>query len=153
MIVLLGEAGYAAGTMYSRKILLHVKETSPIAVNAVQMIFGAAGLILLSLLTERFHPESVDVLPAMSSFLYLIVIGSMLGHSLYFWLLVKTNAVFPSTWLYISPVIALYVGARWYNEHISLFSLVGAALTLTGIIIANLDVLRTLITSRIKVNG
>jgi drug/metabolite transporter (DMT)-like permease len=148
ILVLIGEIGYAAGTLYSRKILLRVKEISPISVNAIQMMYGGAGMLLLSLLTERFHPESIDILSASSSFLYLIVVGSMLGHSLYYWLLAKTNAVFPSTWLYVSPVIALSVGALWYNEIITLSSMLGAALTLTGIMIANLDDLRALITRR-----
>lgn len=148
VLILIGEVGYAAGTLYSRKTLLRLKEISPIAVNAIQMMYGGAGMLLLGLLTERFHLESLNIFSAASSFLYLIVVGSMLGHSLYYWLLAKTNAFFPSTWLYVSPVIALIVGALWYNEIISLSSLLGAALTLSGIMIANLDNLKALIMSR-----
>jgi drug/metabolite transporter (DMT)-like permease len=151
ILISIGESGYAAGTLYSRKTLLNFKEISPITMNAIQMMYGGAGMLLLSLLTERFHPESVDFLSASSSFLYLIVVGSMLGHSLYYWLLAKTNAVFPSTWLYVSPVIALIVGALWYNENIYLSSMLGAAMTLTGIMIANLDNLRALITRRVPI--
>jgi drug/metabolite transporter (DMT)-like permease len=149
MLVMIGEAGYAAGTLYSRKILLRVKEVSSITVNAIQMIYGGAGMLLLSLFTERLHPESIHISAALSSFFYLIIVGSMLGHSLYYWLLSKTNAIFPSTWLYISPVIALIIGALWYNEAISRLSLFGASLTLIGIIIANWDGLRILLANRV----
>jgi drug/metabolite transporter (DMT)-like permease len=148
LVILIAEVGYAAGSLYSRKTMLRVTEISPISVNSIQMMYGGAGMLLLSLCTESVHLKSIDLLSAASSYLYLIVIGSMVGHSLYYWLLVKTNAIFPSTWLYVSPVIALCVGALLYNESISFTSILGAALTLSGIIVANLDSLRSLMTSR-----
>jgi drug/metabolite transporter (DMT)-like permease len=148
LLILIGEAGYSAGTLYSRKTLLRVKEISPVTVNAIQMMYGGAGMLLISLLFEHFHSESINLLSATSSLLYLIVVGSMIGHSLYYWLLAKTNAVFPSTWLYISPVIALTIGAIVYNESVSPASILGAVLTLSGIMIANLDDLRALVVSR-----
>jgi drug/metabolite transporter (DMT)-like permease len=151
LLILLGEAGYSAGTLYSRKTLLRVKEISPITVNAIQMIYGGAGMLLVSLLAERFHPASINIVPSIFSLLYLIVVGSMIGHSLYYWLLAKTNAVFPSTWLYISPVIALAIGALWYNESVSPSSILGAVLTLSGIMIANLDDLKALVVSRLPI--
>ncbi|WP_319633409.1 DMT family transporter [Paenibacillus psychroresistens] len=151
MLILIGEVGYSAGTLYSRKTMLRVKEISPITVNAIQMMYVGAGMLLISLMFEHFHPESINLVSSASSMLYLIVIGSMIGHSLYYWLLAKTNAVFPATWLYISPVIALIIGALWYNESVSLSSILGALLTLSGIIMANLDDLKALAVSRFPI--
>lgn len=85
-------------------------EVSPIALNAAQMMYGGVLLFILSLATENVHPEFLLSYETAGSLLYLIVIGSMVGHSLFYWLVAKTNPVFPSTWLYISPPIAVGVG-------------------------------------------
>jgi drug/metabolite transporter (DMT)-like permease len=82
---------------------------------------------------------------AIASLGYLIVIGSMVGHSLYFWLISKTNPVFPSTWLYISPIIALTIGVIFYGETMTWVSVIGVATIIAGTIWANLDNLKQLI--------
>lgn len=137
LLVLLGELGYASGSLFTRKVMMEAKATPPIAVNAVQMMFGGLSLLLLSAFTEEFRPEAFGSWTAVGSLVYLIVIGSMLGHSLYAWLLKATNAFFPSTWLYISPIIALGLGALLYEEQLSGYSFFGSALVLAGIVMTN----------------
>jgi len=148
IVVLLGEAGYAAGSLYTRHVMLRSEGISPLAMNSVQMMYGGIALILLSLVTERANMHPLHIGPAIGSLLYLIIAGSMLGHSLYAWLLKATNAFFPSTWLYVSPVIALGLGAVVYGESISAFSIAGTVLILSGIAAANLQQLRRLVSRR-----
>ncbi|MCZ8512771.1 EamA family transporter [Paenibacillus filicis] len=148
LLVLVGECGYAAGSLYTRKVMLRTHDISPIVINSMQMMYGGAALFLLSLFTEDIHAVPITSLPALGSLLYLMIVGSMLGHSLYAWLLKATNAVFPSTWLYISPVIAMGLGVLLYKETVSLLSILGSALVLSGIIVTNLPELRALKTRR-----
>ncbi|CAG7615036.1 DMT family transporter [Paenibacillus allorhizosphaerae] len=148
IVVLLGELGYAAGSLYTRKVMLRIKDTSSVAINSVQMLYGGMALVVLSLFTEHMNEFPLQSFPALGSLMYLIIVGSMLGHSLYAWLLKATNAVFPSTWLYISPVIAMGLGAIVYGESVSAYSVVGTALILSGIIVTNLHELRLLKTRR-----
>lgn len=150
VVVLLGEVGYAAGTMYSRRVVESVKNVSPIAQNSIQMMYGGAGLLVLSMVAEQPRFDVLGTVPAWSSLLYLIIVGSMVGHSLYYWLLSVTNAVFPSTWLYVSPIIALIAGALWYDEHLSFYSLVGALLVLSGVGISNLDALKRMVFTKLQ---
>ncbi|MFH5184147.1 DMT family transporter [Paenibacillus sp. TAB 01] len=145
LLVLLGEIGYAAGSLYTRKVMLEMTNASPIAVNSIQMIYGGAALLLLSAGTEQGCFTLMLDLSAASSLLYLTVVGSMLGHSLYAWLLKKTNALFPSTWLYVSPVIAMTLGALLYGEPVSLASILGSMLVLSGIIAPHVRELRIFI--------
>ncbi|TYP79713.1 DMT family transporter [Paenibacillus methanolicus] len=137
LLVLLGELGYAAGSLFTRKVMMEAKETPPIAVNAVQMMFGGLSLLLLSAFTEEFRPAAFGSWAAAGSLVYLIVVGSMIGHSLYAWLLKATNAFFPSTWLYVSPIIALGLGAALYDEQLNGYSVVGSAFVLAGIVLTN----------------
>lgn len=140
--ILIGEIGYSVGSLATRELSFDMPDISPITINAVQMMYGGAALLLLSLFSEQVQWNGILTLPALGSVLYLSIVGSMLGHSLYAWLLKATNAFFPSTWLFVSPIIALGLGAFLYGEAISLYSIVGSLLIIGGILILNLPELR-----------
>ncbi|MEY9094740.1 DMT family transporter [Paenibacillus sp. RC84] len=146
--VLTGQVFYSAGTVYSRRVIRRFSDTSPIALNAAQMLYGGLMLLLLSLFTEQVHMEAMFVPEAVFSLLYLIVFGSMMGHTIFYWLVAKTNPVFPSTWLYISPLIALSLGVVLYGEPLSFLSLAGGVTIIAGILLINLKSLRQLAGAR-----
>ena len=81
--------------------------------------------------------SALDILPAVSSVIYLTVIGSMVGHSLFYWIMSRTNPLFPATWLYISPPIAVGLGAIVYGEHVSWVTWVGVVLVISGLLTMN----------------
>ncbi|OOC61838.1 DMT family transporter [Paenibacillus ihbetae] len=135
ILILIGEAAYAVGSLATRKLTFDLSDVSPITLNAVQMLYGGAALLLLSLFTEQMTLEQLSSWPAAGSVLYLMAVGSMLAHSLYAWLLKATNAYFPSTWLFISPMVALGLGALMYGEHLTKYSILGSMLVLFGIVL------------------
>jgi drug/metabolite transporter (DMT)-like permease len=145
VIILIGELFYASGSLYSKRVITRFSDTSPIALNAVQMMWGGLLLLVLSLFTERVNLESILTVHVVNSLLYLIVIGSMVGHSLYYWLIARTNPVFPSTWLYISPLIALGIGVLLYNEKVTWITALGVFTIITGTVLVNIDTLKQLI--------
>lgn len=57
--------------------------------------------------------------------------------------LIKTNPVFPSTWLYVSPLIAIIVGYIILGEPLNPTMGMGACLILIGVFLANRSTLRT----------
>ncbi|AJY76971.1 DMT family transporter [Paenibacillus beijingensis] len=143
--ILIGELFYASGALYSKKVIQRYPQSSPIALNATQMMYGGLLLLLLSAFTEHVQMTSLLSTSALGSLLYLIVIGSMIGHSLFYWLISKTNPVFPSTWLYVSPLIALVIGVLFYRETVTWVMALGAATIIAGTILANLDSLKQLV--------
>lgn len=145
VVVLFGQVFYSAGAVYSRRVIQRFPDTSPIALNAAQMMHGGGMLLVLSLFTEDIHMESMLTPTAVFSLLYLVLVGSMLGHTIFYWLVAKTNPVFPSTWLYVSPLIALGLGVVLYHEPFSVLSLIGGATILIGIVLVNMDNLRQLL--------
>lgn len=142
VIILIGEIFYASGTLYSKQVIPRFPNISPIALNAAQMMFGGLLMLLLSLFTENVNLQTMLTLKTSGSLLYLIVIGSMVGHSLYYWLVATTNPVFPSTWLYISPLMALGVGVLFYEEQISWLTVLGGITIIAGTVLVNVDALR-----------
>lgn len=145
LAILLGEVFYSSGALYSKHVILRFADTSPIALNAAQMMYGGALLILLSLFTEPNHLEALQSMltgKAIGSLLYLIVAGSMIAHTIFYWLVAKTNPVFPSTWLYISPIIAMVLGMILYHEKVTWYMASGAVITILGTVLVNLNGLR-----------
>jgi len=133
--ILIGEVGYAWGTIYSSKVIAAFHSVSPIALNAVQMIYGGIFLIVLSAIAGE--PIPAFSMEGISSIAYLIIAGSMLGHTIYYYLVAKTNAFFPSTWLYVSPLIALAIGSFFYNEYFHPIMLIGILFILTSLFLIN----------------
>jgi len=101
------------------------------SVNALNMFFGGLGLLAIALAAgQRSFPASA---PAIGALVYLVVVGSLVGHSANLWLVKKAGPLFTSSWSYVSPVIATAVGAIVLGEGIAATSVLGAAMTLVGV--------------------
>ncbi|MFB7140383.1 DMT family transporter [Gottfriedia sp. NPDC056225] len=135
--VLIGEAFYGLGSITSKEVLTDFKSVSPFLINAFQMLYGGIFLLLFSFVIEKPNISILSSWDAQWPILYLIFIGSIGGHGLYSWLLAKTNPVFPSTWLYVSPLIASVLGYFVMDEPIKPIMAIGGILILSGVFIAN----------------
>ncbi|MFP3389714.1 DMT family transporter [Brevibacillus sp. SIMBA_040] len=153
VVVLFGQVFYSAGTVYSRRVIQRFQDSSPIALNAAQMMYGGTLLLILSLFTENVGVQSMVTPAAIVSLFYLIIVGSMMGHTIFYWLVAKTNPVFPATWLYISPLIALTLGVILYHEPLSILSLAGGITIIGGIILININSLKQLLEKRPSMLG
>ncbi|GKU76214.1 DMT family transporter [Paenibacillus sp. L3-i20] len=143
--ILFGKFCYAIGALYSKKVMNNMSEMSPIAMNAAQMMYGGAILLILSLFTEDVRLNFLFSFEAAGSMLYLIVIGSMIGHTLFYWLVAKTNPVFPTTWLYVSPPIAVGIGVLFYRESVSWITLIGIMTIIAGTLLVNAHALKQMV--------
>lgn len=135
--ILAGELCAAMGAVRSKQAL---QKTSDVFLfNAYQMVFGGVGLLLLSLIFES--PGAVQLNETVIyAWLHLTVLGSMVGHGIYYWLVKKSGPVFSSTWTYVSPIIAQGVGYWWLNEPITVLSALGLLLVLTGVQLQNTSI-------------
>lgn len=123
------EVSYSAGSIWFRKAFS--RETDPILANGFSMFSGGIFLLALAVVTGQTSTDwSRD---AVWSLIYLIVFGSIGGHTMYLWLVSRVSAIFASTWLFVSPLIATVLGALILNEHITVWNVVGAAAVLFGV--------------------
>ncbi|EEM16890.1 MULTISPECIES: DMT family transporter [Bacillus] len=137
LVILVGELFYGIGSIHSKEILSDLPKVSPFLINGIQMFYGGLFLLISSIFIEQ---PNLDILTSWSvqwPILYLIFVGSIGGHGLYYWLLSKTNPVFPSTWLYVSPLIAVITGYVFLGEPINPVMGIGACLILMGVFLAN----------------
>jgi len=143
--IVIGEFCYSSGALYAKQVTERFRSESPIALNAVQMLYGGLMLLLLSSFTEHIELKSLITPSGIGSLLYLTVAGSMIGHTLFYWLVAKTNPVFPSTWLYVSPLIALAIGVLLYDEPFHWVTGLGVVTILAGNALVNWSSLSPLI--------
>jgi len=137
LVILVGELFYGIGSIHSKEILSDLPKVSPFLINGIQMFYGGLFLLISSIFIEQ---PNLDILTSWSvqwPILYLIFVGSIGGHGLYYWLLSKTNPVFPSTWLYVSPLIAVITGYVFLGEPINPVMGIGASFILIGVFLAN----------------
>lgn len=132
-VILPAEAGSVFGTLRAGKVL--AGGVSSFVLNGWQMVIGGILLMLLSLFIES--PDAMLQQPVFYVWAYLVVFGSLGGHGAYYWLVRRAGALLPSTWTYISPVIAQFVGYYALAEYLTLYSFLGLTLVLGGVFIVS----------------
>jgi drug/metabolite transporter (DMT)-like permease len=117
-IVLFGSAAWAVGSVYSRTL---PRFQSAVRTSAIQMLAGGLVVSLIALVVGDFG--RVDLAAAsfksVFSFVYLIVIGSLIGYSSYMYLLGVTSAARASTYAFVNPVVAVFLGAAFASEPVT----------------------------------
>ncbi len=132
---LLGPVAWALGTTYCRT----AKLPDSLILN-VGMQQAAGGLLLLgaALFLHEFSEFDLAAVPLRSwgSMLYLMVLVSMVAYMAYVWLLQHVAPAKVSTYAYVNPVIALFLGWLLNGEaiHRSTFE-AAAVIILAGVLI------------------
>jgi drug/metabolite transporter (DMT)-like permease len=105
------------------------------ASTAYQMI--AAGLVLLVIGSMLGETRAVDLsrfsAASLLGLAYLIVFGSLVAFSAYTWLLQNAPVSLVSTYAYVNPVIAVFLGTLFLAEPITPTMIAGAALILAAV--------------------
>jgi drug/metabolite transporter (DMT)-like permease len=125
---------WATGSLYTKYA---PKPESALMTAAQQMLAGGAILLLAGLLggeTSTFAWSRVSV-RSFSAFAYLTFVGSLVGFSAYAWLLKATTPARASTYAYVNPVIAVFLGWAIGGETLTGRMLLAAGIIVLGVII------------------
>ena len=98
----------------------------------------AGGFILVtigSLTGESFSDWRDASASAWWGWLYLVLIGSIVAYSAYFWLVRNAPIGLTSTYAYVNPIIAIVLGLIFLNESINASYLLGGAIVLLGVLL------------------
>lgn len=108
----------------------------PLAINFVGMSFGSVFLMVLGLATEDVTAVVIDE-KAVGSILYLSVFGTVVTFTTLFWLVKHIEAVLLSLITFLTPIVAVLLGAIVLGEQLGAHTFVGAGLVLMGILVTN----------------
>ncbi len=89
---------------------------------ASEMLCGGAVLMVISLaLGEQFpsgNTGTVD-LTALLAWVYLVVFGSLIAFSAYLYLLAHASPAMATSYAFVNPLIAIFLGAFFASEHVT----------------------------------
>lgn len=114
-VLLLASFLWAIGSLYSRKAIL---PASPLLSTAMEMLAGSAGLYLAATLSGEWSRLNLAAISPRSlwGLGYLIVVGSLVGFVAYTWLLRNAPTPLVSTYAFVNPLVAVFVGSLFAGE-------------------------------------
>ena len=117
-------------------IMRYVRDPAePFTASGIQMICGSGWLLLASLATGelgRFDPSLITG-RSVIAWAYLVVFGSLIGFSTFTWLMKHSTPAKVSTYAYVNPVVAVFLGWFVLNETVSPRIFVAAAIIIAGV--------------------
>ncbi len=132
--LLIASIAWASGSLYARYT---PKPESALMAVALQMITGGAILLATGLLLGESSALSWSKVSTRSAiaFLYLTVIGSLVAFTAYSWLLKHSTPARISTYAYVNPVIAVFLGWAFAAETLTPRMIWAAAVIVLGVVI------------------
>lgn len=133
-VLALASCLWAAGSIYSR----HAKTSgSPFLTISRQMISGGTVLLLLGFFTGETRSLELSAISLHSwlALFYLTILGSLIGFSSYVWLMKASTPAKVSTYAYVNPAIAVFLGWALGGETLSVSLLLGASIVLVSVIL------------------
>jgi drug/metabolite transporter (DMT)-like permease len=125
---------WAGGSLYAK----HTSNGGSAWMNAaMQMICGGGGLLLVgTILAEPWRTEWSGVSArSLLALGYLVVFGSWIAFSAYVWLLQVSTPSRVSTYAYVNPVIAVFLGWALLGETVSSRMFLGMLVVVAGVVI------------------
>jgi drug/metabolite transporter (DMT)-like permease len=125
---------WSVGSLYSRRAT-HSAALSPFLAAAQQMVCGGLLLVLTGTITGEwpdFHPSKMSIL-SIGAFIYLVLIGAVVGFTAYIWLLHHCDPTKVATYAYVNPIVAVLLGAAFAGETLTLRTIVAAALIIGSV--------------------
>ena len=125
---------WGAGMIYMR--YAH-NPAEPFTASGIQMLCGSGWLLLASLATgelAHFNPGAITA-NSLIAWAYLIVFGSLIGFSTFTWLMKHSTPAKVSTYAYVNPVVAVFLGWLILHEPVNPRIFVAAAIIIAGVAI------------------
>jgi len=127
---------WATGSLYSREARL---PASPLLGTGMEMLVGGAGLLILGTFSGEWGRLNLPAVSSASllSLGYLIVFGSLVGYAAYTWLLRSAPTPLVSTYAYVNPLIAIFIGNLLASEPLTAHILISTAIILGAVALIN----------------
>ena len=136
--LLLAALLWSIGSIYGRDS--DMPESSLLG-TGIEMLGGAAGLMLVGTVSGEWAGLNLSAVSTASllGLVYLILFGSLVGFVSYTWLLRQAPLSLVSTYAYVNPVVAVFLGAWIGSEMINARIIVSALIIIGSVAVINLS--------------
>ncbi len=129
---------WAFGSIYSR----HARHgADPLLASSLQMLTGGLALMLAAALHGELGHIDVAAISTRSwiAFGYLITFGSLIGFSTFVWLMRHSTPARVSTYAYVNPIVAVFLGWLILHEPITARTLVASVIIIAAVVIITME--------------
>jgi len=132
VVVMISSLAWAIGSISSRSLK---QPSSAMQVTAMQMIMAGAALTTAGAISGEWMALDLSGITGSSvlALTYLIVFGSWVGFSAYVWLLKSTTPAIASTYAYVNPAIAVFLGWAFAGETVGRWTIAAMAVIIVGV--------------------
>ena len=134
LALLVASICWAAGSLYARSAPF---PKTQLLGTGMEMLAGGALLVILASATGEWgqvHLEAITLKSALA-LVFLIVFGSLVAFSAYVWLLHHVSAARVSTYAYVNPVVAVFLGWAFASEQITPITLISAGIIIAAVVL------------------
>jgi drug/metabolite transporter (DMT)-like permease len=125
---------WAFGTLYTKK---QADNFNPYFSLGLQMVISGIVLSFISIGMHDTVPVSTIPWQSWVSIAYLVVFGSVISFIAYMYALQNLSTEQTSIYAYINPVVAVLIGAIFFDEKLTIFIAIGGAVALAGVYLVN----------------
>ena len=129
---------WGVGSIYSRYAR---NPAEPFTAAAMQQLCAFVWLLLVSVLAGepgRFDPAAVSR-NSFLAWIYLTTAGSLIGFTTFVWLMKHSTPAKVSTYAYVNPIVAVFLGWWILHEPVSPRIFLGAAVIIGGVVIITIS--------------
>ena len=128
LAVIVASCSYGFGGVYSRRF----RDLSPLQAATGQMTGATILLIPLSLLLDRPWTLAVPDLDVWAAWLAIALVNTALAYVVYYRMVATVGVTYISLVTFLIPVIALFLGAAFLDERVTLQALAGMGIIALG---------------------
>lgn len=131
-ILIVATLAWSAGSLYSRRAPL---PSSTLLGISMEMLCGGAILWIVGLASgqgAQLHWADLTT-RSVESLLYLVVFGSLIGFSTYIWLLKVATPARVSTYAFVNPVVAVFLGWAFAGEIVTLRMVLAGVIVISAV--------------------
>ena len=132
LILLFGSLVWSIGSLYSRRAR---NAASPFLSSAQTMLCGGGLMIVAGVVSGEMHDFHLRNVTALSlgAFIYLVLIGAIVGYTAYIWLLRHCDPSKVATYAYVNPVVAVLLGSFFAGETLTVRTVLAAAIIIGSV--------------------
>jgi len=136
ILLLIAPVLWSLGSIYARGADM---PKSTLMSTGMQMLAGSVSLFIVSVATKELNGFSFGQVSIRSweGLIYLITFGSLVGFVAYGWLIHNAPVSLFSTYAYVNPVVAVFLGWIFANEVVNSRMAVASAIIIGSVIFIN----------------
>ncbi|MEO7673377.1 MAG: EamA family transporter [Pyrinomonadaceae bacterium] len=134
ILILVATLGWSIGSLYGTRA---PAAKSTFMAAGMQMLSGGLILMVMSLVSGEWSTFNYDGVSSTSwlALIYLIFIGALVAYTAYSWLLKNASPSTISTYAYVNPAVAVFLGWAIAGETLTGQMLIGAAVIVGSVVL------------------